>query len=250
MGADGWQVKLFHRNRDVTKEHGDFFRVAEGKGFRWEPYFQLWSWDSKSLAAITWDEKPVHLYEVAAKRDKHLSYTRLGLRSPQWAPDMDRLLLSYLTEGVLVDRSGAQHGLVQWRIAAHDTPHTGWLQSGRCFFLLARQAARPKTAISFFSGVDGALQETHDLDPSDIVPYNANDYLQLSRDGLSLVSADAGFRSVGSLLDTWSDVSFDQTSGTLFLGVFRPVSLPYRAADGELVCKVKQSWVAVEIGAN
>lgn len=250
MSADGWQVKLFHRGRDVTKEHAGFFRIAKEKGFRWEPYFRPWSLDSKSLAMVTWDEKPVHLYEVAAKRDKHLFDQRMNVRSPQWAPDTDRLLLTYSTEGVLVDQAGEQQALVQWKIADGETPHTDWLKTGKCFFLLARRTVGSKTAIRFFSGVDGALKETLDLDPSDLVPYNSEDYIELRRDRLSLVSADVGYRSVGSLLDTWSDVNFDQASNTIFLSVFRPVSSLYRGADGELVCKVKQGGIAVEINPD
>ena len=248
MGADGWQVKLFHCGRDVTKAHRDFFRIAEGKGFRYESQFQPWSFDSKSLAVVTWENTPVHIYEIEAARDKLLSYTPpFGyVYSAQFAPDIDRLLLTLATEGVLVDQAAAQHGLVQWPIAEDETPQTGWLKAGKCFFLLAPDASAAKTRIKFYSGVDGALKETHDLDPRDLVPYNWEDYAEISRDSFTLISADLGFRSVGSLLDTWSSVKFDRALNTLLLSVFRPVSAPYREA-GELVCKVKPVWIAAEV---
>lgn len=249
MGADGWQVKLFYRGRDVTRKHLDFFRVAEGKGFRYDPNFRPWSFDGRSLSVLTWDKAPVHLYEVAAKKDTYLGYQPpLGyVYSAQWAPDMDRLLVTTSSKGVLVDQAGQQHALVQWEIAESETPHTDWLNAGKCFFLVARETGdSSKIRIRFFSGVGGALKETHDLDPKDLVPYNWEDYVELSRDRFSLISADAGFRSVGSLLDTWSGVKFDQASNTLFLGVYRPVSPPYR--EGEAwVCKIKDVWVAVEV---
>ena len=251
MGADGWQVKLVHRGWDVTRKHRDFFRIAEGKGFRYDPHFRPWSFDSQSFVVLTWDQTPVHLYEVETKRDTHSGYQPpLGyVYSAQWAPDIDRLLVTSSSEGLLVDRSGQQHALVQWGIAERETPHTDWLSTGKCFFLIAREAGDPsRTRIRFYSGVDGELKETHDLDPRDLVPYNWEDYVELSRDGLSLISADAGFRSVGSLLDTWSSVKFDQASNTLMLAVFRPVSPAYR--ELEWVCKVKQVWVAVEIGSE
>jgi hypothetical protein len=41
-------------------------------------------------------------------------------------------------------------------------------------------------------------------------------------------------------------VTFDQASNTLFLGVYRPVSPPYREGE-EWVCKIKDVWVAVEV---
>ncbi len=250
MGAVGWQVKLVHRGRDITRAHRDFFRIAAGKGFRYEPHFQPWSFDSKSLAMVTWDERPVHIYEIEATRDKLLTYTpEFGyVYSAQFASDIERLLLTFATEGVLVDQAGEQHGLVQWPLAELESPHTGWLKTGKCFFLLAPDASSAKTHITFYSGVDGALKETHDLDPRDLVPYNWEDYVEISRDTFSLISADVGFRSVGSLLDTWSSVKFDRASNTLILSVFRPVSPPYREAEG-WVCKGKQAWVAVEVDA-
>ena len=248
MGASGWEVKLLQRGRDVTKAHRDFFRIAAGKGFRYEPQFQPWSFDSKSLAMVTWEETPVHIYEVEAKRDKILSYTPpYGyVYSAQFAPDIDRLLLTFETQGALVDQAGEQHALVQWEIAEYEAPRTEWLNAGKCFFLVARETADSKTTIRFYSGVDGVLKDAYDLDPRDLVPYQWEDYVELGRDSFSLISADVGFRSVGSLLDTWSSVKFDKESNTLFLSVFRPVSAPYREGE-ELVCKVKDVWVAVEV---
>ena len=247
MGAEGWQVQLFHRGRDVTKDHRNFFTIAGEKGFRYEPHFQPWSFDSKSLALVTW-ETAIHVYEVATKTDKPLSFQpSFGyVYSAQWAPDIDRLLLTFPAEGVLVDQAGTQHALVQWETQESETPHTHWMKTGRCFFLLARRAGDSRTSIRFYSGVDGTLKETHDLDPVDLVPYNREEYVELPRDRFSLVSADVGFRAVGALLDTWSGVEFDQASNTLLLGVFRPVSSPYREA-GELLCKVRQTWIAAEV---
>jgi hypothetical protein len=251
MGATGWQVKLFHRRRDVTRKHRDFFRIAEGNGFRYEPHFQPWSFDSKSLGMVTWDETPVHIYDVAATRDKLLSYQPpFGfVYSAQFAPDMDRLLLTFPTEGVLVNQAGEHYALIQWAIEEGEAPNTHWLKTGKCFFLLGPRAVDSGTKITFYSGVDGALKEAHDVNPEDLVPYDSKDYVELPRDRPCLVSVDLGFRCVGSLLDTWSSVRFDQALNTLFLGVFRPVSSPYREG-GELVCKVKEVWVAVELDPN
>lgn len=252
MGADGWQVKLFHRGRDLTRKHRDFFRAGTEKGFRYDSHFRPWSFDSSSLSVLTWDKAPVHLYEVGAKRDTHLGYQPPSgyVYSAQWAPDVDRLLLTTLSEGVLVDQAGQQHAMVQWGTDERETPHTDWLNAGKCFFILAREAGdSSKTRIRFYSGLDGALKETHDLDPKDLLPYNWKDYVALSRNKLSLISADVGFRSVGSLLDRWSGMQFDQASNTLFLGVYRPASPPYRESE-EWVCKVKDVWVAVEIDGD
>ena len=245
MGADGWQAKLFHRSREVTAQH-DFFKIAGGKGFRWDRDFYPWSFDSKSLVLVTWDKTPVHLYEIASKSDTQLDYEPGYVRSAQWAPDMDRLLINFTNDGVLVNQSGEQQALVQWGIREGEPPHTYWLKTGNSFFLLARQSANSKTTLTFHSGVDGTAKETHDLDPLDLVPYRSEDYIELPRDRLSLQWIDPPIQSAGSLLDTWNSVRFDRGSNTLFLAVTRPVSSPYRE-EGELLCKVEQRWVAVEL---
>ena len=244
MGAEGWQVKLFHHGRDVTAEHKSFFSIAAPKGFRWERDFRPWSFDSKTLAMVTWDKNPVHLYQVETRGQKTLEYDRGFVNSVQWAPDMDRLLLTFMTEGVLVDQTGMQQSVVQWSIKDGDSPNTFWMKRGKCFFLLGRQSG--KTRLNFYNGVDGSLRETHDLDPIDIVPYNREDYAEISRDHFSLNVIEPAIGSVGSMLDNWNTVIFDEASSTLFLSIFRPVSAPYDRG-GELLCDVKQTWVAVEL---
>lgn len=246
MGADGWRVKLFHRGHNITAKHNDFFRIADGKGFRWERHFQPWSLDSKSLAMVTWDKTPIHLYQIAAKRDKPLNYQPRFVRSAQWAPDIDRLLLTFTIDGVLVNQAGEQQALVRGGIEEGQTMHTYWMKAGKCFFILARQANNFKTTLRFYSGLDGALQETHDLDPMDLVPYNWEDFLEMPRDRLCLEVVDPATGAEGSMLDIWNSVLFDQASSSLLLAVFRPVSSPYRE-KGELLCKVKQTWIAVEL---
>jgi hypothetical protein len=88
-------------------------------------------------------------------------------------------------------------------------------------------------------------QRVASFDPIDVVPYDWDKYVQLSRDSFCLVSGPS-MGSVGQLLDTWSEVQFDQASSTLLLAVLRPVSTPYRVG-GQLLCKVERHWVAVEL---
>lgn len=246
MGVEGSQVKLLHRGRDVTAKHREFFGLAGYRGFQWARHFQPWSRDSKSLAMATWDQTPVHLYEVATSTDKPLSHEGPLVNSLQWAPDMDRLLMTFRSSAILVDHVGEQHGVVHWRISDYETPHTYWMKSGQIFFVLARQSGAAKTEISFYSGVDGTSQESYELDAIDLVPYQKKDYAEIARDSFSLVVRDPPVRAVGALLDDWNNVVFDQATGTLILSVYRPVSVPYREGD-ELLCQVQQSSVAVEL---
>jgi hypothetical protein len=244
MGAEGWQVRLLHHGKDVTSQHREFFSIAEPKGFRWERDFRPWSFDSKTLAMLTWENKPVHLYQVETMVQKTLDYEGVIMNSVQWAPDVDRLLLTFMTEGVLTDETGVEQSLVQWNIEEENTPNTFWMKRGRCFAFLGRQSG--KSQLSFYAGVDGSLKETQDLDPIDIVPYNSEAYAEIPRGHFSLRVIDPPIGAVGSLLDNWNNAVFDQTSSTLFLSIFRPVSAPFGEGEQSL-CDVKQVWVAVEL---
>ena len=85
----------------------------------------------------------------------------------------------------------------------------------------------------------------HNYNPRDRLRVNLKSEMPRNRFCLTLVSPP-GVGAVGSLLDTWNDVRFDQASGTLSLSVLRPVSLPYREGSA-LLCNVEQRWVAVEL---
>jgi hypothetical protein len=248
MGATGWQARILQHGRDATRDFKDVLRIAGSKGFRGEASFQPWSADSRMLAFVTWDEEPVSLYVVTTRDLIPVRCRRQYVTAAQFAPDMDRLLIASAADGLLVDRTGREHGIARWDSAADTAPHTFWMNSGRRFFLLAPASGRAKTVISFFSGEDGRFLESHDLDPSDLVPYDSGRYAELPRDGLCLTLATPrGVEGAGSLLDTWSDVRFDRPSGTLSLSVFRPVSSPVKE-HGALRCRVEQRWVAVRLG--
>lgn len=244
MGADGWQVKLLHHGRDVTSEHRRFFSIAGPNGFRWETGFQPWSFDSKTLAMVTWEMQPVHLYQIETRNQKHLEYASGYVNSVQWAPDIDRLLLTFMSAGVLVDQTGAQQSRVEWNIEEGGTPYTFWMKRGKCFFLVGRQSG--KTRLIFYNGIDGSIKETLDLDPLDIVPYDVDDYAEIPRERFSLRVVDPPIGSVGSMLDNWNTVIFDQAASTLSVSIFRPVSAPYRLGE-ELLCDVRLTSVAVEL---
>jgi hypothetical protein len=248
MDATGWQARLLRGRRDVTREHQEFLRVAGDRGFRGERNFQPWSRDNASLAFVTWDDEPVFVYEIANKKAVHLPYRRPYISAAQFAPDMDRLLIASAADGLLVDHAGNERQVVRWGIARDTATHTFWMTSGRCFVLLALARERASAVLSFFRGDDGSLLESRDFNPSDLVPYDVEQYAGLPRNGLSLTLVNPpGVQAVGLLLDTWSDVRFDQASNTLSLSVLRPVSPPVKE-NGALRCRVDSRWVAVRLG--
>ena len=245
MGADGWQVQLLHEGHDVRRQHRELSRLAGAKGFRCEVDLQPWSHDSKALVFLTWDDDPVHIYNVAAKSLHHVPCGSGFIRSVQWSPDIDRLLVTSGTGALLVDQSGKWRGSATWRLASDEHPHTYWTQTGKWFFLLARESASGRVKLTFYAGEDGAPGDACDLDPRDLVPYDAEHYGDLPRGRFSLV-VTSSMRSVGLLLDTWHSVQFHQPSATLYLAVYRPVSPVYRL-NGEQLCNVEERWVAVEL---
>jgi hypothetical protein len=102
-----------------------------------------------------------------------------------------------------------------------------------------------------YSGIDGAVLATHQLDPQDVVPYDGDAYGTISRTGYALRRGRGSF-TVGDGLDRWNEVRFDRSSNRLLLSVFRPVSQPYqdRLAPQlplSLICDVEERWVAATL---
>lgn len=260
MGAEGWRVKLLHRGLDVRWQHRKLSRLAGGQGFRCEEDLRPWSHDSKALVFLTWDEEPVHIYDVAAKLPRQVPRESDSVFSVQWSPGVDRLLVTSATSAVLTDQAGIRQGSAEWSIALHERPHTDWTKDGRWFFVLARASASTKVMLTFYAGEDGTLGEAYELDPADVVPYDAERFAHLPRDRFCLVVTPS-MGSVGQLLDTWHGVHFDQASSTLYLAVYRPdlaVDRPGFAVDSQVsaalksnaggeFCNVEERWVAVEL---
>jgi hypothetical protein len=245
MGAAGWQVQLRHYGRNVWRHHRILSRLAGTRGFRCETDLQPWSHDSEALVFLTWDDDPVHIYDVAAKSRLRVPCGSEFIRSVQWSPDIDRLLVTSGTGALLVDRGGNQRGSATWRLASDESLHTYWTPTGNRFFLLARESASGRVKLTFYAGADGAAGDVCDLDPMDLVPYDAEHYADLPRGRFSLI-VTSSMRSVGLLLDTWHSVQFHQPSATLYLAVYRPVSPVYRL-NGEQLSNVEERWVAVEL---
>jgi hypothetical protein len=247
MGADGWRVKLLHEGRNVGGKHGSLLGLAGARGFRCEDDLQPWSHDSKALVFLTWDEDPVYTYDVAKHSLRHVPCGSEFVHSVQWSPTIDRLLVRSATRAALIDLEGNRQGTATWNITSFERADSHWTTDGRWFFVLARESANAKGMLTFYAGADGTVGEAHQLDPFDLVPYDAEQFADLPRQGLCLV-VSSSVRSVGQLLDTWHGVQFHQPSGTLYVAVYRPISPPYRH-NTEWLCKVEERWVAVELAA-
>jgi hypothetical protein len=220
-------------------------QLAGSRGFRRTDGQQPWSYDSKALAFVTWDDDPLHIYDIREKSLRQVSCALGFVHSVQWNPVEDRLLVTSATGAALTDTGGNRRGTAAWTIGSFELPHCHWMKDGNWFFMVARESGRPKTTVTFYAGDDAAVGETHELDPLDLVPYDADEFRDLAREGLCLVIGPST-GSVAQLLDMWHRAEFDQPSGTLYLSVYRPVSAVFR--DGtQPLCKVEERWVAVEL---
>src|SRR5262249_42810472 len=241
MGADGWQVQLLHNGRDVTREHTAMARLGGSAGFKCEAGLRPWSHDGRTMVLLTWGADSVHLYHVP---EKSLQLVPLGwslVRSAQWSASADRLLVISDTQAVLVDHAGQPHGAAAWRNAEFESPFADWTADGRWFFVLARESVAARPVLTFCFGEDGTPVAAVELDPAEIIPYDARPFDRLPRDAYCLV-LNTSTRSVGRLLDTWSSVRFDPEASTLYLAVYRPTSAVY-TDGGESLCTVEERWV-------
>ena len=246
MGAYGWQLEVFHKDKNVTAEHEPLVSIEEGKGFRDFFDLQPWSYDSRRLACTIWDENRGCVYEPETKQLSKIGNSDNYPYTAQWAPSRDRLLIAYATGGVLYEHTGAMHGVAQWDIGQYALPHTYWLKHGRFFLYLGRLPPQKKIQLAFYREEDASLTATYDLDPIDVVPYDSAKYAALLRQRHNLIARPHG-RYVGTLLDVWSDVRFDQSSNTLFMRVLRPASELYNH-ENETFCNVEECWMAAEVG--
>jgi hypothetical protein len=245
MGATGWKVRLSYKGLNVTSFHRDISKLAGSKGFRCEPDLQPWSQDGRALALLTWDAAPVFIYEVDGKTVRPVPWGSEFVRSVQWSPTTDRLLITSSTRALLVDRAATPQGAATWRIPQYEQPYANWMRDGRWFWTLARESVSAKVKLTFYAVESGAHGEAHDLDPGDVAPYDAEKFASLPRLRYSLVITPS-HGAVGQLLDTWHEVQFHQPSDTLYLAVYRPVSDIYEK-ENELRCDVQERWFAVRL---
>lgn len=251
MGADGWRASLLSSGRDLSHEHPVLRRFGEGRGLRAPSDLQPWAPDGRTLALLTWEETdPVCLYDTEGRRVTRLTTGSAFPYSAQWAPDSDRLLIRFASGGTLFDAAGQRQGTLEWSVARDESFYTYWMRSG-IVFLVARASRGSKTKITFYSSVSGGPIGAEDLDPTDLLPYDAAAYAGLSRDEYSL-TLGSGTWGAGVLLDTWHDVRFVLETNTLLLATCRPTSAPSSMSaphrrGRQLMCQAEERWVQVDL---
>jgi hypothetical protein len=139
---------------------------------------------------------------------------------------------------------------LNWTVASDELFYTYWMRQG-IVFLVARKSPGAKTRITFYASVSGEPIGAWDLDPADLLPYDAAAYASISRKQYSLIIGNARC-GAGVLLDKWDNVRFVPETNALLLATYRPTSPPGLkfALDGEtkqIMCRAKERWVQVEL---
>lgn len=244
MGATGWKAKILHAGRDVSRRHKAVLAKAGKKGFQSFTDYQPWAFGHPRLALATWDpSNPVHILD-AETGDTVAIESGVGQPvSVQFAPGIERLLISFADRGALYDFRAGLHVTIPWQKPESEPARAFWTGAARLISIM-RESADAGTMLRAYSGADGRVQEARRLDPRDLVPYDHDRYAGIASAGFLRVGANTW--SDGSMLDRWNDIRFERSSTRLLLSVFRPVSAPY-AGPMRPGCDVTEAWVAVEL---
>lgn len=241
MGADGWRLSVASSKSNLSISNPDLEKLSKSKGFICPLDYVPWSADSKTLALCAWDGGLVFFDPLSNVCQAKNFFPQII----QWSPTFNYLLVFLNGQFVVLDSIGNFLVRIDWKTAEHELPHTGWVTAQKIFFVIGRSSERAKPKITFINAENGAMVSDELLDPEKLVPYNQDEYKSIPRGKHSLVLS-ASSRSVGSLLDTWNDVMYDQEKSTIFLSVYRPVSKVYKL-NGNSVCQVEKKWVSLKM---
>jgi hypothetical protein len=144
----------------------------------------------------------------------------------------------------LVGRDGrVVHSLTLLR-PSHGFPFLSWLDNAGQFFAVETQG-RGLASLRFFDAETANPSGNELFNPNSLFPYDEANYRDLNRDSYSLVLS-ASTQCVASLLDEWSSIHFDETTGNLRMMVYRPLGEKFEKRS-MWVCEVEEQWVEVRL---
>lgn len=240
MGAYSWQTTLLHGGSEV----------ADLPGAASPTTLEPWSSDSNNYAYVGFDVAARESYVVLRRIDgteKRLPDPSDYITTIQWSQSRDRFLAVGTKDVTVFGADGTSVARVSGSGVEDEWPSTGWLPSGDHFFILARATEEGAAELRFFSA-DAEPEETFALDPTELVPYEADLYAPLRRDFWSLGMESSS--AVGSFLDHWAHHRYDPRTGELSLGILRPTSPPFQVDvewGKEWVARAEDKWIAVQL---
>ena len=241
MGANGWRLSVLSSKNQFSISNADLERLSKGKGFTCPLDYVPWSTDSKILALCSWDSGLVFFDALS----NICQVQKLFPQIIQWSSTFPYLLIFSNGQFTVLDTAGNHLSQTEWKIVAYELPHSGWIKSQNIFFIIGRSSETAKPRITFINAENGKIVSDELIEPEKLVPYDKDEYKNIPRGKYSLILS-ASTRSVGSLLDTWNDVIYDQEKGIIFLSVYRPTSKVYKL-DSNPVCQVEKKWVSLKM---
>lgn len=233
MGAYSWELEVLEN---------DLEKLFSTSGILCPHPYQPWSCDSLCLFLSSWKEGSF-IQEMASgfiqklKLNEFVIYALGSRRYPKFLVVTDKG--EYL---VAVD--GKLERVPSIRRPKHGYPYLCWLDKAGHFLAVENQGPG-LASLRFFDAETGDAKSDTPLNPTWLFPYDEATYRSLGRDSFSLVLSHST-QCVGSLIDEWSSIDFDEDSAVLRLMVYRPVGQIFEKRN-QRVCKVLENWVEVRI---
>lgn len=233
MGAYSWELEVLE---------GDSKKVFSASGLLCPDLDQPWSCDSLCLflSSCKGDSLIQGIGPGSAHKlqlNEFVFYAFGSRRYPRF------LVVSDKGE-YLVAMDGKIERVPSVRRPKHGYPYLCWLDKAGHFLAVENQGAG-LASLRFFDAETRDAKSDIPLNPLWLFPYDEADYRTLGRDSYPLVLSPST-QCVGSLIDEWSSIDFDEDSGVLRLMVYRPVGPTFEKRN-QRACKVQENWVEVRI---
>lgn len=233
MGAYSWELEVLENDSE---------KLFSTSGILCPHPYQPWSCDSLCLFLSSWKEGSF-IQEMASgfiqklKLNEFVIYALGSRRYPKFLVVTDKG--EYL---VAVD--GKLERVPSIRRPKHGYPYLCWLDKAGHFLAVENQGPG-LASLRFFDAETSDAKSDAPLNPIWLFPYDEATYRSLGRDSFSLVLSHST-QCVGSLIDEWSSIDFDEDSAVLRLMVYRPVGQIFEKRN-QRVCKVLENWVEARI---
>lgn len=239
MGAYAWRLRLLEGDQDITHGHSHLNSV------RWHcpEHYQPWRSNPAQLLLLNWKPE-ASLYDIESMKNTQLQidgYVQSALASKT----LPRLLIQTHLGGWLLDNEGGMVTPLPRKAAEGEKFLFGWFDEAGCFFSVGRENPSQPPRIEFFDAANGKTRAAYDLDNKELLPYPTAKYDSIPRNAFSLVLSKST-RCVGSFLDVWTRIHFEDSRRLLQLETYRPTGEPFRH-NGSLLCNAEPRWVEIEL---
>jgi hypothetical protein len=239
MGAYAWRLRLLAGEQDISHRHS----LLNSVQWHCPEHYQPWCSNPPQLLLLSW--KPdASLYDIESMKNTQLQiegYAQSALASKA----LPRLLIQTHLGGWLLDNEGRIVTPLPLKAVGREKFLFDWFDEAGCFFSVGRENPNESARIEFFDAASGKTCGAYDLDNEELLPYPASKYRSIPRNAFSLLLSKST-RCVGSFLDVWTRIYFEDSRRLLQLETYRPTAEPFHS-DGGLLCNAEPRWVEIEL---